>query len=159
MEEIREERRKDYQQEVNIIIAEDDEGHASLIMKNLKRAGFRNNFLHFKDGQEVLDFLFLKGKGVHRILGKSYLLLLDIRMPKVDGVDVLRQIKKDSELSKLPVIMVTTTDDPREIENCHNLGCNIYITKPVDYDNFTDAVKKLGLFLKVVKVPMLNGIK
>jgi CheY-like chemotaxis protein len=158
MEEIREERRKDYQQEINIILAEDDEGHASLIIKNLKRAGFRNNFLHFQDGQEVLDFLFMRGEGVHRILGKSYLLLLDIRMPKVDGVEVLRQIKEDSELSKLPVIMVTTTDDPREIENCHKLGCNVYITKPVDYEQFTDAVKKLGLFLKVVKVPVLNGI-
>ena len=152
------ERRKDYQQEINIILAEDDEGHASLIMKNLKRAGFRNNFLHFKDGQEVLDFLFVRGEGPHRIPGKSYLLLLDIRMPKVDGVDVLRQIKEDSELSKLPVIMVTTTDDSREIQNCHDLGCNIYITKPVEYDQFTDAVMKLGLFLKVVKVPVLNGM-
>ena len=152
------ERRKDYQQEIIIILAEDDEGHATLIMKNLKRAGFRNNFLHFKDGQEVLDFLFVRGEGPHRIPGKSYLLLLDIRMPKVDGVDVLRQIKEDSELSKLPVIMVTTTDDSREIQNCHDLGCNIYITKPVEYDQFTDAVMKLGLFLKVVKVPVLNGM-
>ncbi len=159
MAEINEERRKDYQQELNIIIAEDDEGHASLIIKNLKRAGFRNNFIHFKDGQEVLDFLFFNGEGPHRVSGKSYLLLLDIRMPKVDGVEVLRRIKEDSELSKLPVIMVTTTDDPREIENCHNLGCNVYITKPVDYEQFTDAVKKLGLFLKVVKVPALDGIQ
>jgi CheY-like chemotaxis protein len=159
MEKIIEERRKDYQQEINIILAEDDEGHASLIIKNLKRAGFGNNFLQFKDGQEVLDFLFMRGEGPHRISGKSYLLLLDIRMPKVDGVEVLRQIKEDSELSKLPVIMVTTTDDPREIENCHSLGCNVYITKPVDYEQFTDAVRKLGLFLKVVKVPVLNGIK
>ncbi|MGR3292379.1 MAG: response regulator [Candidatus Scalindua sp.] len=157
MEQILEERRKDYQQEINIIIAEDDEGHATLIMKNLKRAGFRNNFLHFKDGQEVLDFLFESGEGPHRISGKSYLLLLDIRMPKVDGVEVLRQIKEDPELSKMPVIMVTTTDDPREIENCHNLGCNVYITKPVDYEHFTDAIKTLGLFLKVVRVPKING--
>ncbi|MFQ5788511.1 MAG: response regulator [Thermodesulfobacteriota bacterium] len=145
-------------EEVNIIIAEDDEGHASLIMKNLKRGGFKNNFLHFSDGQEVLDFLFMRGKVPHRVSGKAYLLLLDIRMPKVDGVDVLRQVKEDAELSKLPVIMVTTTDDPREIENCHKLGCNVYITKPVDYEKFTDAVKKLGLFLNVVKVPALNGI-
>ena len=142
----------------SILIAEDDEGHAALIKKNLKRAGFRNNFLHFKDGQEVLDFLFKSGEGPHRISGKSYLLLLDIRMPKVDGVEVLRQIKEDSELSKLPVIMLTTTDDPREIENCHNLGCNVYITKPVDCEQFIDAIKTLGLFLKMVKVPVLNGI-
>ncbi|MFQ5715391.1 MAG: response regulator [Candidatus Scalinduaceae bacterium] len=158
MKEIIVERRKDYQQEVNIILAEDDEGHATLILRNLRRAGFQNNFLHFKDGQEVLDFLFMRGEGPRRITGRSYLLLLDIRMPKVDGIDVLRQIKEDSELSKLPVIMVTTTDDSREIENCHKLGCNVYITKPVDYEQFTDAVMKLGLFLKVVRVPALNGI-
>lgn len=145
-------------EEVNIIIAEDDEGHAVLIMKNLREAGFKNNFLLFSDGQEVLDFLFMRGKGPHRVSGKAYLLLLDIRMPKVDGVAVLRQIKENSELSKLPVIMVTTTDDPREIENCHNIGCNIYMTKPVDYEKFIDAVRKLGLFLKVVKVPTLNEI-
>ncbi len=141
----------------SILIAEDDEGHASLIMKNLRRAGFKNDILHFKDGQEVLDFLFMNGEGPHLVSGKSYLLLLDIRMPKVDGVEVLRQIKEDSELSKLPVIMVTTTDDPREIKNCHNMGCNVYITKPVDYEQFTDAVMKLGLFLKVVKVPEIYG--
>jgi CheY-like chemotaxis protein len=152
-----EERRSEQQQQVNLIIAEDDEGHASLIMKNLKRAGFKNNFLHFRDGQEVLDFLFMRGKGAHRVPGKSYLLLLDIRMPKVDGIEVLRQIKEDHKLSKMPVVMVTTTDDPHEVEQCHRLGCNVYITKPVDCDNFTDAIKKLGLFLTVVKVPIING--
>ncbi|MGR3176035.1 MAG: response regulator [Candidatus Scalindua sp.] len=158
MEKILVERRKDYQQEVHLIIAEDDEGHAALIMKNLKRAGFKNDILHCKDGQEVLDFLFLKGEGPHRISGKSYLLLLDIRMPKVDGVEVLRQLKKDPELSKMPVIMVTTTDDPREVNHCHELGCSIYVTKPVDYEKFIDAIKKLGLFLTVIKVPRINGI-
>jgi CheY-like chemotaxis protein len=141
----------------SILIAEDDEGHASLIMKNLKRAGFKNDILHFKDGQEVLDFLFLKGEGPHRISGKAYLLLLDIRMPRVDGLDVLRQIKKDSELSKLPVIMVTTTDDPREVNHCHELGCSIYVTKPVDYERFVDVIRKLGLFLQVARVPRING--
>lgn len=145
-------------EEIIIIIAEDDEGHASLIKKNLKRAGIRNNFLHFKDGQEVLDFLFLKGKGPHREHGKAYLLLLDIRMPKVDGVEVLSQIKEDPELSKMPVIMVTTTDDPREVDNCHKLGCSVYVTKPVAYEKFTEAIKKLGLFLTIVKLPTLNGV-
>ncbi len=143
----------------SILIAEDDEGHAALIIKNLKRAGFKNDFLRFKDGQEVLDFLLLKGEGPHRISGKSYLLLLDIRMPKVDGLEVLRQIREDPELSKMPVIMVTTTDDPREVNNCHALGCSIYVTKPVEYERFVDAVRKLGLFLQVVKVPVLNIIK
>ncbi|MEE8358389.1 MAG: response regulator [Candidatus Hydrothermarchaeales archaeon] len=143
--------------EFTIILAEDDEGHAKLIMKNLKRAGIRNNILHFKDGDETLDFLFKRGSGPHRVSGKAYLLLLDIRMPKVDGVEVLKEIKKDPELRKTPVIMVTTTDDPREVERCHRLGCSNYIAKPIDYDKFIEAIRRLGLFLLVVDIPKING--
>ncbi len=152
-----EESRITNQQEVNILIADDDKGHASLIMKHLKHAGVKNNFQHFNDGQEILDFLFLKGEGPHRVPGRAYLLLLDIRMPKVDGIEVLRQVKEDPTLSQLPVIMITTTDDPREVENCHKLGCNVYVTKPVDCDNFTNAIKQLGLFISIVKIPIING--
>jgi CheY-like chemotaxis protein len=143
--------------EVIVLIAEDDDGHATLIEKNLKRAGLLNEIIRFKDGQETLDFLFEKGKGVHRKHDMAYLLLLDIRMPKVDGVDVLRQVKADKELKKLPVIMITTTDDPREVELCHELGCSNYITKPIDYDSFMEAVRQLGLFLLVVEVPKIDG--
>src|SRR5579862_924239 len=103
-------------QEVVILVAEDDEGHARLIQKNLSRAGLHNPIQRFANGQEALDFLFRRGPGPHRGGDTSYLLLLDIRMPKVDGVEVLRQIKSDPELRKMPVIMLTTTDDPREVE-------------------------------------------
>jgi CheY-like chemotaxis protein len=143
--------------EVAILIAEDDEGHASLIKKNLRRAGISNEIIHFKDGSEILEFLMKSNNGRHRESGTAYLLLLDIRMPKVDGVEVLRQVKQDEELRKIPVIMITTTDDPREVENCHRLGCSNYITKPIDYDKFVDSIKQLGLFLMVVEVPKLNG--
>ena len=143
--------------EVVILIAEDDEGHASLIRKNLKRAGITNEIQHFKDGQEILDFLMGSNNGHHRKSGAAYLLLLDIRMPKVDGVEVLRQVKQDEELRKIPVIMITTTDDPREVENCHKLGCSNYIAKPIDYDKFVESIKQLGLFLMVVEVPEVNG--
>ena len=143
--------------EIIILLAEDDEGHALLIKKNLKRAGITNEILHFVDGQEILNFLFRKGNGSHRKSGIGYLLLLDIRMPKVDGVEVLRQIKEDDELRKIPVTMLTTTDDPREVENCHALGCSNYITKPVDYDKFVVIIRQLGLFLTVVQIPKLNG--
>jgi CheY-like chemotaxis protein len=78
-------------------------------------------------------------------------------MPKIDGVGVLRKIKQDHELRKIPVIMITTTDDPREVEHCHGLGCSNYITKPIDYNKFVDAIMQLGLFLMVVEVPQLNG--
>lgn len=143
--------------DVAILVAEDDEGHAGLIKKNLARAGIVNKVLHFKDGQEILDFLFRQGNGPHRQSGMAYVLLLDIRMPKVDGIQVLAQVKADPELRKLPVIMITTTDDPREVEHCHNLGCSSYITKPIDYDNFVSAIRQLGLFLAVVQVPTING--
>ena len=78
-------------------------------------------------------------------------------MPKIDGVEVLRRVKADEELKKIPVIMITTTDDPREVERCHELGCSNYLTKPIDYEKFVDAMRKLGLFLLVVQVPTING--
>ncbi len=143
--------------DVVILVAEDDEGHAGLIKKNLGRAGIANEVLHFMDGQAVLDFLFRQGEGPHRRLETAYVLLLDIRMPKVDGVEVLERIKADPELRKLPVIMITTTEDPREVERCHILGCSNYITKPIDYDSFVHAIRQLGLFLAVVQVPRING--
>ena len=118
-----------------ILIAEDDEGHATLIVKNLRRAGIRNEILHFRDGEEILGFLFRTSEK-KREFGISYLLLLDIRMPKIDGVEVLTRIKTDPELKKMPVIILTTTDDPREVELCHACGCNSYITKPVEYEKF-----------------------
>ena len=145
-------------QEVIILIAEDDEGHALLIRKNLSRAGITNRIIHFKDGQEVVDFLFCRGDGPHRRSGEAYVLLLDIRMPKLGGIEVLEQIKADPELRKIPVVMITTTDDPREVDRCHQLGCSNYITKPVEYEGFVNAIRQLGLFLAVVQVPRINGI-
>ena len=142
--------------EVVILIADDDPGHARLIEKNLERAGLRNPILRFDDGQQILDFLYCRETAPHRQVDTPYLLLLDIRMPKVDGVDVLRQVKADAELRKIPVLMLTTTDDPREVERCHALGCNNYIVKPVDYGKFAEAIKQLGLFISLVQVPEIE---
>lgn len=143
------------QSEVTILIAEDDDGHATLIRKNLRRAGIEQEMLHFHDGQEILDFLF-KRSPVHISDGKSYVLLCDIRMPKVDGVEVLRQIKASPALCGIPVIMITTTDDPKDVDQCHLLGCSNYITKPVDYDKFVQSIRQLGVFLSLVEVPTMN---
>ena len=143
--------------EVVILIADDDAGHARLIEKNLHRAGLHNPVVRFENGQEILDFLFSRGTGSKRSPGTSYLLLLDIRMPKQDGVEVLRQVKLDAELRKLPIIMLTTTDDPREVARCHGLGCSNYIVKPVDYEKFSEAIKQLGLFISLVQVPEISG--
>ena len=139
--------------EVVIVIAEDDPGHASLMKKNLERAGIVNRIIHFEDGDETLDFIFGEGNGPSREPDSSYLFLLDIRMPKVDGIEVLKRIKENEATRKIPTIMVTTTDDPREIEKCYDLGCNSYIVKPVQYDNFVDTMRQLGLYLKIMEVP------
>lgn len=143
--------------EVVILIADDDAGHARLIEKNLRRAALGNRIERFEDGQQVLDFLFRRGDR-KREPETAYFLLLDIRMPKVDGVEVLRQLKQDPELRKIPVIMLTTTDDPREVERCHALGCSNYIVKPVDYEQFAEAIGKMGSFIVLVQVPELNHI-
>jgi CheY-like chemotaxis protein len=136
-----------------ILIVDDDEGHAILIRENLEAAGLRNGFEHFRDGQAILDFFTARKATNGRNAGDGYLILLDIRMPKVDGIEVLRRLKQDPELATIPVIMLTTTDDAREVERCYELGCNVYIQKPVDYERFAEAMKRLGLFMMMLIVP------
>jgi CheY-like chemotaxis protein len=135
-----------------VLIVDDDEGHAILIRENLEAAGLRARIEHFSDGQAVLDFF---AKGVSN-RPDTYLVLLDIRMPKVDGIEVLRRLKSDPVLAKLPVIMLTTTDDTREIDRCYTLGCNGYIQKPVDYERFAEAIKNLGLFVPLLLIPTVG---
>lgn len=146
--------------ELAILIAEDDDGHAELIIENLREAGINNQIIRFRNGQETLDFFFKPFESADgttgKIAGQSYMLLLDIRMPKIDGIEVLKQIKEDHELKKMPIIMLTTTDDPREIEKCYSLGCSCYITKPLDYKQFSEILNRLGLFLLVVQMPHLD---
>ena len=140
-----------------ILIVEDDEGHAILIRENLEMAGLKNPIRHFRDGQAVLDFFFDRDGRTRPTPDGPYLVLLDIRMPKVDGIEVLRRLKSDPELRKLPVVMLTTTDDTREVERCHVLGCNVYIQKPVDYDKFAEAIRRLGLFVTLLLIPPVGA--
>lgn len=136
-----------------ILIVDDDEGHAILIRENLEAAGLPNRIEHFRDGQAVLDF-FAPGRPNKN---ETYIVLLDIRMPKVDGIEVLRRLKADPELRKLPVIMLTTTDDVREVARCHQIGCSGYIQKPVDYDKFAEAIRRIGLFVPLLLVPQMGA--
>jgi CheY-like chemotaxis protein len=136
-----------------IALAEDDDGHATLVERNLSRVGVANTILRLRDGQEVLDFLRGANGRPARDSAQPLLLLLDIKMPRVDGVEVLRQLKADPRTALVPVIMLTTTDDPREITRCYELGCSVYITKPVEYQAFVEAINRLGLFLQVVRIP------
>jgi CheY-like chemotaxis protein len=142
-----------------ILVAEDDAGHFELVKRNLWLNCVDNDILHFKDGQEVLDFLFRKTERINLDKNGRCVLLLDIRMPKVDGRDVLRRIKADEQLRKIPVIMLTTTDRTDEIDRCYELGCSFYMVKPVNYNKFMEAVKNLGAFLSLegLKVPQIDG--
>jgi CheY-like chemotaxis protein len=137
------------------MLAEDDDGHATLIERNLRRIGLANHFVRAHDGIEALEMLERRGADGSLLPGGPLLLVLDVKMPRMDGIELLGRLKGDSELSQIPVIMLTTTDDAREISRCYQLGCNVYITKPVDYDAFIEAIRRLGLFLQVVRIP--NG--
>jgi CheY-like chemotaxis protein len=141
-----------------ILIAEDDAGHFQLIKKNLWLACVNNDILQFRDGQQILDFLFKMGTGIHLEETKQYIVLLDIRMPKVDGLEVLRRIKDNEKLRKIPVIMLTTTSEAGLVEQCYELGCSYYMVKPVDYHNFMAAVQNLGEFLSLegMRLPCIS---
>jgi CheY-like chemotaxis protein len=133
-----------------ILIAEDDEGHAKLIKKNIISSGVDNEIIMFNNGEKILEFIFSNINKIKESTGFFFILLLDIRMPKVDGIEVLRKLKSNKDLKKIPVIMITTTDDPKEIEECNFLGCNYYINKPVDYEKFVDVITRLGSFIKTL---------
>ncbi len=133
-------------QPVTIVLVEDDPGHALLIEKNLRRASVNNEILHFESGTAAQEYLLANGTA-------PTLVLLDLNLPDMSGTQILERLKTDSSMKHIPVIVLTTTDDKSEIQKCYDLGCNVYITKPVDYDAFATAIRQLGLFLSVMKVP------
>lgn len=138
---------------VTLLLVEDDVGHARLIEKNLKRSHITNPIITLEDGQKAVDFLFSKGEYQGIEPPHPLLVLLDLNLPVLDGYQVLKRMKEDEKTHRIPVVILTTTDDPREIYKCYELGCNVYITKPVEYDQFSEAIRNLGLFLQVIKVP------
>jgi CheY-like chemotaxis protein len=140
-------------QSVTILMVEDDPGHARLIEKNLRRAGVSNKIIHLDDGQKAIDFLFNSGDYVDDPVPAPFLVLLDLNLPILDGNQVLQRIKADGRTKRIPVVMLTTTDTPHEISRCYELGCNVYVTKPVEYENFCEAIQNLGLMLSLVKIP------
>lgn len=142
-----------------IILAEDDDGHATLIQKNLERAGIVNPIIRARDGLAVLEILERrKREAGDSPTGndKELLFVLDIKMPGMSGIELLERLKQDPQHAKIPVIMLTTTDDRREIDRCYELGCNVYISKPVEYENFIESIRRLGLLLQIVQVPTVS---
>ena len=141
--------------EVTILLVEDDPGHARLIEKNLQRSKITNDVITVGDGQQALDYLFSRGEYDGNERASPLLVLLDLNLPVLDGYHVLQYMKGDEQTKHIPVIILTTTDDLREVSRCYELGCSVYITKPVDYEKFSEAIHKLGLFLSIVTIP--NG--
>lgn len=138
---------------VTIVLIEDDEGHARLIEKNIRRAGVNNLIVPFQDGGSALEYL-LGADGTGEANARRHLLvLLDLNLPDMSGVRILEAVKGNVHLKRSPVVILTTTDDNREIQRCYDLGANVYITKPVNYDSFANAIRQLGLFLSVIQIP------
>jgi CheY-like chemotaxis protein len=134
---------------LTILLAEDDKGHAALVKRNLWRTCIDAQIIHFSNGQQLLAYL--NGESVlpEPFLAGKYILLLDIKMPGMDGTEVLKILKQHPELRKIPVIMLTTTNNPHEIELCYQEGCSFYIVKPSDYVRFMEAIEYLGDFLSL----------
>ncbi len=142
-----------HHQPVTILLVEDDPGHALLIEKNLRRAGIANRILKLDTGQKAVDFLFKQGEYRDDVQPMPVLLLLDLNLPVLDGYQVLSIMKKDDRTRAIPIVILTTTDNPQEVARCYELGCNVYITKPVEYEKFSEAIRRIGLFLSIVKIP------
>ena len=138
---------------VTIVMIEDDEGHARLIERNIRRSGVNNEIMPFTDGTSAVNYLLGKdGSGLQH-KGQALLILLDLNLPDMSGIEILRQVKKNKYLKCAPVVVLTTTDDSQEIKRCYEFGCNVYITKPVNYESFAHAIRQLGLFFSVIQVP------
>ena len=132
---------------------EDDEGHARLIEKNIRRAGVSNDIIPFANGTDALDFLLGPDGSGSVSAGRQLLVLLDLNLPDMTGIDILQKLKDNVHTRRSPVVVLTTTDDSREIQRCYDLGANVYITKPVNYEGFANAIRQLGLFFAVMQVP------
>ena len=143
-------------QSVGIVMIEDDEGHARLIEKNVRRAGVNNQIIPFADGNSALDFLLGKDRSGEANINRYDLILLDLNLPDMSGIDILQKIKTNIHTKRLPVVILTTTDDEREIQRCYDLGANVYITKPLNYESFANAIRQLGLFLAVMQIPEVD---
>ncbi|MBI2336704.1 MAG: response regulator [Deltaproteobacteria bacterium] len=142
---------------IDILLVEDDEGHALLVQENLKNHGVINKIYTVTDGEMALNFLYRRREfAAEGKAPRPGLILLDLNLPKVDGFAILSQIKKDEDLKIIPVIILTSTEDPKEIDRSYRLGANNYITKPVEYKQFQERIHGLGLFLEIVSLPLVK---
>ena len=138
---------------VCIVMIEDDEGHARLIERNIRRAGVSNDIVAFRDGTAALAYLLGPDGSGEASARRPLLILLDLNLPDMSGIDILEKIKANPHTKRSPVVILTTTDDCGEVQRCYDLGANVYVTKPVNYEGFANAIRQLGLFFSVMQVP------
>lgn len=140
--------------EIEILLVEDNPTDAELTMRALKRKNLINKLVWVKDGAEALDFLFAKGEYSDRNVDDlPKLILLDLRMPKVDGLEVLHEIKADARTKRIPVVVLTSSEEDRDIVESYKLGVNSYVSKPVEFDEFIDAVSTMGFYWILINKP------
>ncbi len=130
--------------EITIMVVEDDAGHTQLIEKNLRRAGIGNPFVEFNDGQRALDYLFEEGEFAGQPRPSALLVLLDLFLPQVDGFGVLKRMKASESTKKIPVIVLTSSKNQADIDRCYELGCTVFVSKPLGSEQFSEAIKKIG---------------
>jgi two-component system, response regulator len=139
---------------VEILLVEDNPNDAELTMRALKKNNLANNIVQVSDGEEALDFIFARGAYSDRqMINGPKVILLDLKLPKVDGLEVLKAIKSDQRTRVIPVVVLTSSQEEKDIVESYRLGVNSYITKPVDFDKFVDAVKTLGLYWLLLNQP------
>ena len=138
---------------LSVLVAEDDEGHALLVRRSLKRAGLETDPVHLRDGQELLDYVFQRGAWSDRRPHQSMAVIVDLNMPRLGGTEVLERLKDDQELSRIPVFVLTTTDNPVELDRCYALGAAACLVKPVDYGAFDAMIRRLAEFLMAASLP------
>ncbi|MBD2130394.1 response regulator [Microcoleus sp. ZQ-A2] len=136
-----------------ILLVEDSPNDVELILTALSESCLANEVVVVRDGEEALDYLYRKGVFKLRMEGNPVVVLLDLKLPKVDGLEVLAQIKSDPELKAVPVVVLTSSREEQDLINSYNLGTNAYVVKPVNFHEFVDAIKELGLFWAVVNQP------
>ena len=145
---------------VEILLVEDNPTDAELAIVALKERNLANKLVWVKDGAEALDFLFATGAYAKRNIENSpKVVLLDLRLPKVDGLEVLRRIKADERTKRIPVVVLTSSKEDRDVAECYSLGVNSYISKPVEFDEFAKVVSELGLYWLLINEPPVSPVK
>jgi two-component system response regulator len=142
--------------QLEILLVEDNSNDAELAIRALKKRNLANRVIHVQDGQSALDFLFGSGTYTGRNVNQQpKVVLLDLKLPKLNGIEVLRRIRADERTKLLPVVMLTSSREDRDVINAYQLGANSYIVKPVDFENFSEAVSNLGLYWLLLNEPPL----